>query len=37
MTKEIKQEVQGLQAFAFPVVTFNDEHAKKRLKRNVRG
>ena len=32
-----KQEVQGLQAFAFSVVTVNDEHAKSRLKRKLRG
>ena len=29
----IKQEVQGLQAFAFSVVTVNDEHTKPRLKK----
>ena len=32
-----KQEVQGLQAFAFPVETVYDEHAKSRLKRKLRG
>ena len=33
----VKQEVQGLQAFAFPVVTVNNEHAKSSLKRSLRG
>ena len=32
-----KQEVQGLQAFPFFVVTVNDEHMKPRLKRKHRG
>ena len=32
----IKQKVQGLQAFAFSVVTVNDEHTKPRLKKIVR-
>ena len=32
-----KQEVQGLKAFAFPVVTVNDEHATSRFKRKLRG
>ena len=32
-----KQEVQGLQAFAFSVVTVNDKHTKPRLKRKRRG
>ena len=30
-----KKEVQGLQAFACPVVTVNDEHAKSRLKESL--
>ena len=34
--KEVKQEVQGLQAFAFPVVTVIEEHAKPRFKRKLR-
>ena len=33
----MKQEVQGLQAFAFSVVTVSDEHAKSRLKRKLGG
>ena len=32
-----KQEVQGLQEFAFPVVTVNDKHAKSRSKSKLRG
>ena len=32
-----KQEVQGLQAFAFPVETVYDEHAKSGFKRKLRG
>ena len=32
-----KKEVQGLQAFAFPVETVKDEHAKSRFKRKLRG
>ena len=32
-----KREVQGLQAFAFSVVTVNDEHKKHRFKRKGRG
>ena len=32
-----KLEVQGLQAFAFPVATINDKHAKSRFKRKLRG
>ena len=32
-----KQEVQGLQAFVFSVVTVNDEHTKLRFKRKRRG
>ena len=32
-----KQEDQGLQAFAFPVVTVNDKHAKSRFKGKLRG
>ena len=32
-----KLEVQGLQAFAFPLVTINDKHAKSRFKRKLRG
>ena len=35
--KTAKKKVQGLQAFAFPAVTVNDEHAKSRLKRKLRG
>ena len=31
------QEGQGLQAFAFPVMTVNDEHAKSRFKRKHTG
>ena len=30
-----EQEVHGLHAFAFPVVTVNDEHAKSRFKRKL--
>ena len=30
-----KQEVQGLQAFAFPVVTVNDKHSKSRFKKSL--
>ena len=40
LNKNVKEEVQGLQAlqaFAFPVVTVNDEHAKSRLKRKFGG
>ena len=33
----IKQEVQGLQAFAFFVVTVNDGHTKLRFKKKRRG
>ena len=33
----IKQGVEGLQAFAFCVVTVNDEHTKYRFKTKVRG
>ena len=33
----LKQEVQGLQAFALPVVTVNDKHAKSRFKRKLTG
>ena len=32
-----KQEVQVLQAFAFSVVTFNDEQVKPRFRRKCRG
>ena len=32
-----QQEAQGLQTFAFSVVTANDEHTKPRLKRKRRG
>ena len=32
-----EQRVQGLQAFAFCVVTINDEHTKPRLKRKRKG
>ena len=32
-----QQEVQGLQTFAFSVVTVNDEHAKPRFKRKRSG
>ena len=32
-----KQEVQGLQAFAFSVVTVNDEHTNPSFKRKRRG
>ena len=35
--KNIKQEVQGLQAFTFSVVTVNDEHTKPRFKRKRSG
>ena len=35
--KEEEQEVQGLQAFAFYVITVNDEHTKPRFKKNRRG
>ena len=31
------KEVQGLQAFAFFVVTVNDEHTKPESKRKIRG
>ena len=34
---EVKQEVQGLQAFAIIVVTVNDGLAKPRFKRKIRG
>ena len=34
---QTQQEVQGLQEFAFPVVAVNDEHAKSRFKRKLRG
>ena len=33
----IQQEAQGIQAFAFCVVTVNDKHAEPRLKRKRRG
>ena len=33
----MKQEVQGLQAFSFPIETVYDEHAKSRFKRKLRG
>ena len=33
----LRQEVQGLQAFAFSVVTVNYEHTKPRIKRKRRG
>ena len=32
-----KQEVQGLQAFAFSVITVNDEHRKPEFKIKRRG
>ena len=32
-----KQEVQGLQVFAFSVVTVHDEHTKPRFRRKRRG
>ena len=32
----MQQGVQGLEAFAFCVVTVNDEHTKHRFKRNRR-
>ena len=35
--KDLKQGVQGLQAFAFCVVNANDEHVKHRFKRKLRG
>ena len=35
--KQKQQEIQGLQAFAFFVITVNDEHTKPRLKENPRG
>lgn len=35
--KKNQQGVQGLQAFAFCVVTVNDEHAKPRFKRKLKG
>ena len=35
--KQTQQGVKGLQAFAFCVVTVNDEHAKPRFKRKLRG
>ena len=31
------KEVQGLQAFAFCVVTVNDKHTKPESKRKIRG
>ena len=34
-SSNVKHEVQGLQAFAFPVVTVNDEHAKSKLKESL--
>ena len=37
MKVNIKQEVQGLQAFAFSVVTVNDEHKKPGFKIKCRG
>ena len=37
LKKKKKKEVQGLQAFAFSVLTVNDEHAKPRFKRKCRG
>ena len=36
MTKE-RQEVQGLQAFAFLAVTVYDKHTKSRFKRKLSG
>ena len=33
----MKQRVQGLQAFPFYVVKFNDEHTKPTFKRRHRG
>ena len=35
--KKIKQGVQGLPAFAFCIVTINDEQAKPMFKRKRRG
>ena len=35
--RELKQGVQGLQAFAFCVVNANNEHMKHRFKRKPRG
>ena len=34
---KLKQEIQGLQAFAFPVETVNNKYAKSRFKRKLRG
>ena len=34
---QIKQGVQGLQAFAFRVVTVNEKHKKPRFKRKFMG
>ena len=34
---QTQQGVQGLQEFAFPFVTVNDEHTKTRFKRKFRG
>ena len=34
---QLRQGVQGLQAFAFCLVTVNDEHTKPRFKRKLRG
>ena len=33
---QIKQEVQGLQTFAFCIVTVNDEQTKPSFKRKIR-
>ena len=35
--RSCKQKVEGLQAFAFPVETVYDEHAKSRFKRKLGG
>ena len=37
IVQEIRQEVQGLQAFAFSILTVNDEYTKPRFKRKRRG
>ena len=36
ISNNVRQGVQGLQAFSFGVVTVNDEHTKPTFKRDLR-